>query len=109
MERLGRTVARNEFLKVNPNASTSTIHNVECEQLQISYQSSASRAMEVRAHIIDPPRLDRLSITLRIEILRLHKCEDGDNGIDNPKQSKKVVISEGILRFAETSLKTKDQ
>lgn len=104
MERLGKTVAQNEMLKVN-----SSIHDVLCERLQVSYQSSASEVLELRAHVIDPPGLDRPSITLRIEILRSHKSKDGSNDISNLKQSKRGVVSEGILTFVNASSKTKYQ
>ena len=121
MERLGQVVARNEFLQLfnttssSSSSSTTTddpsgddainYHNnnvgvdldVECERMQVSYQSSAStRRLELCAYVIDPPRLDRPSITLRIEILRHSKQPK-----DNSSHRKSVVVSEGILTFVE--------
>jgi acyl-coenzyme A thioesterase PaaI-like protein len=111
MEYLGQSVARNELSKFhlnshNSNSSSSSSSDlvVECERLQISYQSSASRVLEVRAHIMEPPRLDHPSITLRIEILRSNK--------KSQKGSRKpVVVSEGILTFtsAASLMKAKEQ
>ena len=130
MERLGRTVARNELMRLNHSdsptaaAAVSTITDVECERLQVSYQSSASRYLELRAHIIDPPRLDHPSVTLRIEILRGQKPII-DNGIENEdttgpdpdvsnkaahrlsKAKRVVVVSEGILTFVATNASSK--
>jgi len=132
MERVGRMVAQNEFRKIvidsNSNSSTnssnsnsSSIHDIiecECERLQVSYQSSASKFLELRAHVIDPPqRLDhrRDSVTLRVEIVRgpqKSRDENNNNDTGNPKQSKChgfVVVSEGILTFINTtSSKAKD-
>ena len=83
MEKLGRKVAKTEF---GGNVG------VECQGLQVSYQSSASKKLELRAHVIDLPQEDRL--TLRIEILRASK-------------KKRTVVSEGILTFQ--ALSKKDQ
>lgn len=83
MEKLGRKVAKTVF---GPNVG------VECQGLQVSYQSSASKKLALRAHVIDPPQADRL--TLRIEILRASK-------------KKRTVVSEGILTFH--ALSKKDQ
>jgi hypothetical protein len=118
MERLGQVVARNEFLQLfnttSSSSSTTTddpsgdnainYHNrnvgvdvgVECERMQVSYQSSAStRRLELCAYVIDPPRLDRPSITLRIEILRDSKPKNNNN------RRESVVVSEGILTFVK--------
>ncbi|MGK3740088.1 MAG: hypothetical protein ACI8RD_006298 [Bacillariaceae sp.] len=127
MERLGQVVARNEILQLFTTATTScsstttddpsgdnaiNYHNndvgvdfdVECEQIQASYQSSAStRRLELRAYVMDPPRLDRLSITLRIEILR----DSNKPNTNNNNNRKSVVVSEGILTFVKKSPSSK--
>jgi len=126
MERLGRTVAQIELLKASnerasSNSSSSSnisIHNdVECERLQVSYQSSASKILELRAHVIDPPAGQEpqpespSTITLRIEILRTgapKSSSKDDGGQKQPKRGR-VVVSEGILTFANVSSKPKDQ
>jgi len=90
MERLGKHVAQNEFTKLGSNVE------VECESLQVSYQSSASKVIELRAHVIDPPKDD--SVTLRIETLRT----------STKPNAKRRVVSEGILTFVKASSK-KDQ
>ena len=110
MERLGRTVALNELMRVNNSDSSSTaVQDIECERLQVSYQSSASRWLELRAHVMEPPRVDHPSVTLRIEILRGHKpTKGGGNGYTGGKR-RSVVVSEGILTFVNASSKTKEQ
>jgi acyl-coenzyme A thioesterase PaaI-like protein len=111
MERLGRTVAQNELLKAKRTSSSNSIHNdVECERLQVSYQSSASKGLELRAHVIDPPQPpdSPSTITLRIEILRDGPKSSKDGSPKQPKRGK-VVVSEGILTFVNVSSKTKDQ
>lgn len=84
MEHLGTRVAQKEF---GANAK------VECERLQVSYQSSASKAIELKAHIMEPPK-DK-SLTLRIEILRT----------STKPNAKRTVVSEGILTFTASSKK----
>jgi acyl-coenzyme A thioesterase PaaI-like protein len=110
MESLGQSVARNELSKFhlnsnNSNSSSSSDLAVECERLQISYQSSASRVLELRAHIMEPPRFGHPSVTLRIEILRSNKKSQKDS------RNKPVVVSEGILTFtnAASLMKAKEQ
>jgi acyl-coenzyme A thioesterase PaaI-like protein len=109
MERLGQSVARKELSKfhLNTNNSNSSSSDmvVECERLQISYQSSASRVLELRAHIMEPPRFDHPSVTLRIEILR------SNNKSQKGTSNKPVVVSEGILTFASAPslVKAKEQ
>ena len=67
MEYLGQSVAQNELLKFHLNysndsnssssSSSSSDMVVECERLQISYQSSASRVLELSLiHISEPTR-----------------------------------------------------
>lgn len=106
MERLGRSVAQNELQKSGLLGS-GIEHSVDCERLAVSYQSSASRVLELRAHVLDPPRPDRPSVTLRIEIVR------GSDKTINSGTSKRgvVVVSEGILTFSTnaSSSKPKDQ
>merc|ERR1712194_959362 len=115
MERLGKQVAQKELRKLvgSSNSSSSSSQRVECERLQVSYQSSASKFLELRAYVIDPPRPDRLSVTLRIEILRDRKkgsSNTSSNTTGKAKPSKPtVVVSEGILTFGIASSKPKDQ
>uniref|UniRef100_A0A7S4AQP0 Thioesterase domain-containing protein n=1 Tax=Pseudo-nitzschia australis TaxID=44445 RepID=A0A7S4AQP0_9STRA len=129
MERLGQAVARKELSKVADATGSNSSRNwvdVECQRLQVSYQSSASRHLELRAHVIDPPRPDRPSVTLRIEMLRgngdsetNHRNSNSDDDDDDSNESptshkprqglKRVVVSEGILTFASASSKTKIQ
>jgi acyl-coenzyme A thioesterase PaaI-like protein len=119
MERLGRTVAQNELLKAanrtsNISNNKSSIHNnVECERLQVSYQSSASKVLELRAHVIDPPAGEPpqcdASVTLRIEILRSGGPKSSSRDGGGPREPGRVVVSEGILTFANVSSKPKDQ
>ena len=114
MERFGKQVAQKEIRKLvgSSNSSSSSSQRVECERLQVSYQSSASKFLELRAYVIDPPRPDRLSVTLRIEILRDRKkgsSNTSSNTAGKVKPSKPtVVVSEGILTFGIASLKPKD-
>lgn len=105
MERLGRSVARKEFSKLNPTPPTC---DVECERLQVSYQSSASRQLELRAHVLKPPSAEHPSLTLRIEILRGRKPDSNDENATT-SQSKRVVVSEGILTFVRSPPKPKEQ
>ena len=108
MERLGRSVAYRELLNVDLALQdpSSSIYDVECQQLQISYQSSASKVLELRAHVIDPPRPGRHSATLRIEILR---SSSGNAATKASKAKRVVIVSEGVLTFASVSSKAKDQ
>ena len=116
MEYLGQSVAQNELSKFHLNysndsnsssssSSSSSDMVVECERLQISYQSSATRVLELRAHIMEPPRFDHPSVVLRIEILRSNKKSQKDS------RNKPVVVSEGILTFtsAASVMKAKEQ
>ncbi|OEU12763.1 hypothetical protein FRACYDRAFT_219492 [Fragilariopsis cylindrus CCMP1102] len=114
MEYLGQSVAQNELSKFhlnsnNSNSSSSSSSDmvVECERLQISYQSSATRVLELRAHIMEPPRFGHPSVTLRIEILRSSNKKSQKDSRNKPV----VVVSEGILTFASTAslMKAKEQ
>jgi acyl-coenzyme A thioesterase PaaI-like protein len=116
MEYLGQSVAQNELSTFHLNSnnsnsssssssSTSSDMVVECERLQISYQSSASRVLELRAHIMEPPRFGHPSVVLRIEILRSNKKSQIGS------RNKPVVVSEGILTFTSATflMKAKEQ
>ncbi len=93
MEKLGTAVAQTELQRV---LGSKNAVFAECQSLSVSYQSSASRVLELQAHVLDPPRADSPSVKLRIEILRKNTS------------SRKVVVSEGILTFGMASSK-KDQ
>eukprot|EP00536_Pseudo-nitzschia_multiseries_P014345 jgi/Psemu1/298691/fgenesh1_pm.688_\ len=105
MERLGQAVAKQELGAVAAAGTAEGTADVRCQRLQISYQSSASRQLDLRAYVIDPPRPDHPSVTLRIEIVRSTRTSNGNgNGTDpGHTPSKKVVVSEGILTFAAAS------
>jgi len=106
MERLGKSVAQNE-LQNSGLLGGGMEHSVECERLSVSYQSSASRVLELRAHVLDPPRPDRPSVTLRIEVVR----SSDKSGNSGTSKRGVVVVSEGILTFSTnaSSSKPKDQ
>jgi hypothetical protein len=92
MENLGRRVAKKHLamamVKISKEVSDSP-HDLICERILVSYQSSASKQLKLQAFVIDlQPR--EQSISLRIVIER-------DN---NSSSSQSVLVSEGILSFA---------
>lgn len=92
MEKLGTVVAQAELQKVMGSHAVT-----ECQSLSVSYQSTASRVMELRAHVLDPPTTNDPSVRLRIEIVRKNTS------------SRRVVVSEGLLTFGVASSSKKDQ
>lgn len=91
MEKLGTAVAQTELEAVLGNCPA-----IECQGLAVSYQSSASKVLALEAHVLDPPRPDRPSVKIRVEVLR------------GTSSSRRVVVSDGILTFGMASSK-KDQ
>ena len=127
MERLGRIVAREEFSKLHHN-TTSIIKNdddnndvistsdddptsiinenfvVDCDRIHVSYQSSASECLDLRAYVLDPPTLDRpTSVTIRIDIIR-GVSKTANNNNSSSSSSNRIANNDTSNRFKTATI-----
>jgi hypothetical protein len=92
MEKLGRIVAKKRLTlamqEVNKEVNECP-HQLNCERLLVSYQSSASKKLKIQAFVMDLQASER-TVSLRMVIER----------DDNAPSNQSVLVSEGILNFA---------
>jgi hypothetical protein len=92
MEKLGRIVAKKRLTLAMQEVKKEVNecpHQLNCERILVSYQSSASKKLKIQAFVMDLQPSER-TVSLRIVIER----------DDNAPSNQSVLVSEGILNFA---------